>query len=284
MGLTYAQKPAKLRRICRDGANNTVFFYPSDDTCSRFEAYYVWARIGSSGAYQVLDTITNKNQDTYIHVDANPVGAGTPDWNYFLLYVDSCNAGQGFSDTLFVDVTPPEKTLIDSVSVDITTNKVQIGWHFNRTPDFSFFTLYYVDGSQYNVLPPANMRDTFYIDNISPGDPTNISMHYDLNSFDSCLKGTIAGFTHATILLKGNTDTCLSQDKLNWTAYQGWPQVRSYYIYKNNNNSGYILIDSVPGTQLYYVHPTLLGDSNKYFVRAFKDTSIIVSSSSGLLH
>ena len=275
-----APSPPKMRRVCQDHANNTIYFLPTDDTCTGFLKYYIWGRAGS-GPFQTIDSINIQSTDQYTHVNANP---GTPKlWQYFIVYTNSCDSNPAYSDTLAVDELAPDTVILDSVSVDITTNHVVFGWHWNKSPDFSHYTLYR-DSSGIWIHLVESTRDTSYIDLRPSSDPKLGSLTYDINSYDSCGNPVVFGFaSHSTIYLSGFADTCKAEASLLWTPYRGWDKIRSYYIFKKENSGEYILIDSVPSTQLSYKDPITLGFSNQYFIRSFRDSSIIfTSTSSGL--
>jgi len=272
-----ADAPVKIRRICKNGRDNYLYFYPSTDPCSSYFQYKIWGRNGLVGPYFLIDSITVKNTDQYIHVEANP-GVAT-NWSYFIVITDSCGPDyETFSDTVYVDEQAPEFTFIDSVSVDPITNQVSIGWYSNTSPDFYYYILY-KDSSGTNVPVLSNSKDTFYIDTRPSSNPVLQPIKYDLSAVDSC--GNAKIFTirpHTTIWLRSTVDTCNKKVGLVWSSYIGWTNVRTYYIYKKTGTGPYTLIDSTttPGN---YTDSITLGLSYSYFVRAFKDTSSIVVSS-----
>lgn len=271
----WGQAP-ELRRVCRSGLNNILFFNPSTDTCSLFQKYFVHARNGETGIFVVIDSIQNKAAQEYIHVNANP---GVPTlWFYFLEYVDSCGPQfSKFSDTIVVDIVPPDTTLIDSVSIDIINNRVLIGWKNNRSIDFLNFFLYRIDAGGIFTELTTGTRDTNWID--TGVNPRNIAFTYDLLSRDSCTNPQIFGINpHRPMLLNRSVDTCTKTTRLFWTAYQGWP-VRIHYIYLDTG-TGYFLRDSVPGNVLEYIMPIALGVSHSFYVRAFADSGLFHTSSS----
>lgn len=279
-GANLCADSPKMRRICRDAAStdNLVFFYPTNDTCSLFQQYFVWARNGPTGPFLLLDSIQNKSIDTYRHINANP---GIPTlWYYFIESVDSCGPDfSKYSDTLLVDIVPPDTVFIDSVSIDILNNEVQIGWRYNKSPDFLNFVLYRVDGlGIYTSLTPTGTRDTFRIDN--GVNPQTIAYDYDLLSRDSCTNPQVFAINpHRPVLLNRSIDTCLKTVTLNWSAYKGWP-TRITYIYENIDGAGFQAIDSLAPGVFGYSRNILLGKSYTYYIRVFGDTTVTLSSSS----
>ena len=281
----WGVQPPKMRRVCRLGPNNSLFFYSSTDTCQRFRGYYIWGRNGNSGPFLLIDSLGTKSADSYLHSGANPIG-NTTNWSYFIQYLDSCTTTGSFSDTMAVDDTPPDTLFLDSVSVDIATNRVKVGWRKSPTPDFFRYLLFYDSlGIKWVEVVPGVLRDTFATDNNTFSDPRLRPLKYDITSIDSCnTRPQVFNIKpHITIYLSGNVDTCKKTASLQWTHYVGWPKIRNYYIFRQINGGGFKLIDSLSGNLNNYQLPIVLGDVNDFFVRAYKDTSIAVSSTSSKL-
>lgn len=281
--LSKADIPVKIRRICVNGANNEIFFNPSSDPCLAYFQYKIWGRIGAFGPFTLLDSIPFKNASQYTHVDAN--AGGTKTWSYFITIIDSC--GPDFetrSDTVAVDRTPPETVEIDSVSIDPITNTPHIGWKMNNSPDFSYFKLYSIKGVNTPIFPFT--KDTFYIDTRIGSTPASEPLRYDLSSVDSCGLETVFELNqHVSMYLSFQVDTCVKTVRLSWTPYIGWDSIRSYHIYKQTDAGTYELIDSVSPPQTTYTNNILLGVNYRYFIRAFKNTTgqIISSSTNSII-
>jgi gliding motility-associated-like protein len=278
--LSFGSTAPRMRRVCRQQAStdNRLFFFPSTDTCSLFYTYYVWARNGSSGSFSILDSITTKNAETYLHVNANP---GTPTlWYYFIEYVDSCGPDYSvFSDTLVVDNLPPDTVFLDSVSVDVVTGNMLVGWKGNRASDFLNFSLYRIDNSGNPIdISPGGTRDTNWLDMGVNGNTG--SQTYDLLSRDSCNNPRVFGINpHTSIFLKYTADTCNQRLNLQWSSYKGWG-IRSQYLYRRINGGLWSLLDSFSANVLIYNDSYTTGNSHEYFVRAFADSPGVYSSSS----
>jgi gliding motility-associated-like protein len=271
--------PVEIRRICKNAKDNYIYFYPSSDPCSLYFQYKIWGRNGLVGPYSLLDSVLVKNTDLYIHVNANP-GIAT-NWSYFIVITDSCGPDyQTGSDTLFVDEIAPASTFIDSVSVDPITNKVNIGWSSNSTLDFSYYIVYR-DSQSNNIVVSTNSKDTFMTDNRLSSNPSAQPLKYDISAVDSCGNAKIFGINpHTTMWLRQTPDSCARKTSLTWSPYVGWNQIRIYYIYKKTGAGQYILIDSVSSTQTTYTDTITLGIPYSYYIRAFKDSPAIISSSS----
>lgn len=272
--------PVILRRICRNANNNNLFWQVVADPCPSFKFYIIWGRNGATGPYIPIDTVTAFTDETYTHINAN-IGPTDPDWRYFIERRDSCGPVYNhISDTVPFDITQPDPTYIDSVSVDINTNKVIIGWSKNLTPDFDKYEIYKF-GTTIEPVVTGGTRDTFIIDNLPGSNPSSDSIRYDMTTADSCGNRRSFGFNpHVTILLRNTVDTCLKQTSLRWTKYVGWANIRKHYIFRKENTGAFTLIDSVDASQFTYTDPINLGSSYEYFIRAVKDTTFFLSSSS----
>lgn len=273
-----AQKP-ELRRICPNGNDNTLFWNSPIFPCTNFIFLIIWERKGNSGSFSPVDTIYVEGQNTYLHKDATPP-LSQPNSVYFIERRDSCGSPfNHFSDTISVDVIPPAISELDSVSVDINTNRVILGWHKNPSPDFDKYLLYVFINGFFNAMNPSETRDTFATD-LGANNPALSSQSYNINTRDSCGKVPAYEKKHSTIFLQNTFDTCLKTYQLNWSHYVGWNKILKYYVFSEVDGGGYTLIDSVEGSQNTYKGNFQSGKKYNFFIRAIKDTTILVSSSS----
>jgi gliding motility-associated-like protein len=274
----FGQSP-DLRRICPNGRDNTIYWSNPNYPCTDFKFYIIWERKGTIGTFLPIDTLYNSSLETYLHTNATPPFS-EPNSTYFIERRDSCGPDYNhYSDTLIVDVIPPEVTELDSVSIDITSNKVVLGWHKNPSPDFDKYLLYYLDAGFFVAMTPSETRDTFAVD-LGANNPQNGSITYNINTRDSCGKSPAFEKRHSTIHLTSQIDTCAKTIQLTWTPYIGWVGLKKHYIFRKTNSGIYELIDSVNGNQFTYTTPILTGNTYTYFIRSQKDTSILVTSSS----
>lgn len=274
--LSWADTPVVIRRVCENGRDNHIFFTPSSDPCALYFQYKVWGRDGNAGPFVLIDSILTKNQDNYIHVEASP-GIAT-NWSYYIVITDSCGPDyETYSDTIIVDRTAPIRTFLDSVSIDPITNEPYLGWPRNVSPDFSYFKVYWINGTNNTLI--SSQIDTFYNDNAIVSGPKT----FNISSVDSC--GNETPFNdgqHTSMFLSGSADTCLKLNRLTWTPYIGWSGIRIYYLYIEINGGGYQLLDSVIPPQTTYNHPIVLGNTYRYYIRAFRDPDNMSASSNSI--
>lgn len=274
---SFAQTPI-LRRVCINVNNNNLFWTNPTFSCSDFKFYLIWGRNGNSGPFVFIDTVKNIAGDNYTHVNAN-IGSGSPNWFYFIERRDSCGPlFNHYSDTLRIDEDATEQTFFDSVSVDILTNQVQIGWPSNKSADFNRYFVFLFT-STYTSLTPAGIKDTFFTDVIN--NPSSGVLSYDIYTTDSCGNPSLLGLSkHSTIFLQNTIDTCKREYRLSWSHYVGWKNIKQYYIFRKTGSSQFILIDSVIGSMNTYIGKYSPGINYELFVRAIKDSAINITSSS----
>jgi gliding motility-associated-like protein len=266
----------ELKRIC-PGRNNNITWNNPSYPCTTFFYYIVWASEKKTDPFVPIDSIPVDAANSYTHLNASPYSF------YYIERRDSCGPIYNhLSDTLGIDDTPTPIMSLDSVSVDILTNRVVLGWSKNPTPDFDKYIVYRDSSSNFIPLDPSGTRDTFYIDNTG-NDPQQKPLSYDINTYDSCGNPSIFKTPHSTVHLTYKVDTCSKTVSINWTHYFGWRAINSYEIYENPG-TGFTQIAIVAGSTNNYTRPIILGNTYEYFVRAVKDTSVRVSSSSNKIN
>lgn len=276
----HAQQ-SSIRRVCPQGFDNTIFYNTTGLTGCEFKYILLYEKKGESGIFKIIDTIRSELANQYTHVNAT-APLSEPNSIYFLERVDSCiNTISTFSDTIKVDIEPPLPSELDSVSVDYINNRVLLGWQRNKTPDFDKYLLYVLVNGFFVAMNPSETIDTFATD-LGTRDPKTGSFTYTINTRDSC--GRLPAFEkrHSTIYLSNSVDTCKKTVSLTWSHYIGWNTIKSYEIFCSSNNGPFVSIGTTSGTTNSFISSIVLGTSYRYYVRAFKDTTIIISSSSNI--
>lgn len=282
VNFAQAQYCSKLRRICRANLNNDIFWnYNQNVPCGTFKEYRIYGRDKTSNPYTLLSTELNQNITNYTHIDANV--PSNKNWDYYVETVFNCAGLDNlcYSDTQNVSEFYLPKSSIAFVSVDIATNRPYIIWERNTFPSF-----WYVDIFNDNAIKTA-IIDTFFIDNITGLNPKDGSLKYVIAGVDSCTKrwDYVPNDYHNTIHTRGVIDTCLNKVTLNWTKYIGWRNnITYYYIYKNVNGIGFVLIDSVTNQITNYVDKINGNENLEYYIMAVNSTNNnYQSNSNGIL-
>ena len=187
---------------------------------------------------------------------------------------------------LLSDNSKPEPVLFDSVSVDLATGQVIMGWQPGPSLDIGGYIINKVVGN--NVVQDTiyGINNTTYIDFLA--NPSSIAEEYYVVPFDTCVTGNPpfpnvgAGHTpHKTMLLQLTPDNCSTSIDLSWNAYEGWNTgIAKYGIYVSTNSGPYTLVTEVSNTTTSYNHGGLTEGTNYcYFIRALDGSQSKTSSS-----
>lgn len=264
-----------FRHVCGDGFGNNInlSWSPLSDTCGKFDTLYIYGSIDALQPFTLIDKISNLASTQYTHFGAKNISTT---WNYYLVYKSLCNGDSAISDTLAIDNTQPPSSEIDSVSVDINTGKVVIGWSKNPAPDVMNYTIWRALGA--NNVPIDTIDSTFYIHPTS--NPNSGALAYTLTAIDSCLNQSIIQSSHTTMFLRSVYDTCNKSITINWTAYFGWANILGYDIYIKNGQSTFIKLQTNNPSNLSYTFTNFIqGDTLEFYIQAREGNKGFTSSS-----
>lgn len=268
----------KLRRACLDNIDSLLdllWFKPTDN-CNSFVGFNLYGRDNALDIFRFLGTYNNPNQQN-LSIKLPNVKKS---WEFYLVYSKACNGIDSiYSDTINIDQTPPADTELDSVSVDLATQKVRIGWQRNPSPDVKGYYVYYVTSTNSIITTTTG---TGYIDN-SSRDPGTDTMCYSFSTFDSCNNTNVISHGHTTIFLKTAYDQCAQTIKLNWTPYRGW-DVGIYQVFLKIDSGPYkLIITAAPSVSPSFTYNfSNYGSTYCFYVRAIKSGSPISSSSNAV--
>jgi len=291
LGLLYSVvsgmvKPPKAIRACLDPTTGVVTLYmsPSTDACGSFFSYRLYGRDNVVSPFQLLF------QGGV--VGSTSLSAALPNkkrWELFVSARFACNGTDTLnSDTVFVDDQPPALLLLDSVSVDLASQRVVAGWKKAPEADVMGYSVFKVDpGTGNNVLVKDTsglsyrfLTSTF--DSRNPGHKISIAV------FDSCKNGGVICPPHspvcATINPAENTQyRCIRKVLLRWTAYVGWPVDHYDIWYASSKDNLFRKAGSVAGDTLQFYHPLPeLNYTYTYFIRANKTAGVGTTSTSNV--
>src|SRR5690606_20741627 len=126
----------------------------------------------------------------------------------------------------------PDDITIDSVSVDINTGEIYVGWPASTAKDLYGYVVWQSAGT--NNIPIDTVFSTQYIDL-----PFNGVKGYALTALDSCFNQSVINTVHSTMFLSSSFDTCRRLIELSWTPYVGWNIIGEYRVYYRINNGSY---------------------------------------------
>lgn len=263
----------KMRRVCLNRSDSTVnlLWYRPTDNCGSFTSFSVYGRDDILGLYNFMGKWNDFALDN-VQLKLKNLRS----WEFYLVYNTNCAGTDSiYSDTLIIDITAPENSLIDSVSVDLATQKTQIGWKTNNSKDNKGYYIYNVTGVNTIIHTTAQIN---YLD-IGSRDPSTQPVSYSIAAFDSCNIASLISQAHTTMHLTNTYNECNKTISLSWTNYLGWA-VESYQIYRKINANNYQLVGTVvPQISQFTYNFTTFGDIYCFFIRAKKVGENTTSSS-----
>lgn len=265
-----------FRHACGDGLGQNVnlSWSPLTDGCSGFQKLIVYGRSDPALPFQVVDEITDISKTQYTHFGAKNI---SNQWDYFLVYKNLCNGDSAFSRTLAIDDVQPGETNIDSISVNINTNNVIVGWSPNSAPDIKDYRIWTSDGT--NSTPITRVDTTFYIHTSS--NPNSSSQGYKVTAFDSCDNQSTINVFHSTMFLQNSYDSCLKTITINWSAYIGWSNILNYKVYSRNGITGAfsLLATNNASVRTLTYSNFIAGDTIEFYIQATDGNNGFTSTS-----
>lgn len=265
--------PSKIRSICLNNIDSTVQikWTPPTDNCNSFVSYEIFGREDALSVFNLLYTETN-----YVVGETSFKLPNLKTWEFYISYNYACDGiSRLYSDTVFIDKKEPEEWFVDSVSVDLLSQKTLIGWREHPVIDKKGYTIFRV-GTNNQLI-----KDTFSLGLMDSeyGNPNIQSETYSLSVYDSCGNASPLSANHKTIFLSTFFDTCRQNIALNWTAYEPLP-VKEYKIFISEDSlSNYSLLQTINNLNYLFAIP----ERNKnycFYVQMYSDTLGGISSSS----
>lgn len=200
-------------------------------------------------------------------------------WQFYWVTLTACNGIDSFtSNSTSIDLNKPPAIELDSVSIDLATQRLIVGWQPNSALDTKGYRLYeYKSGINDSIADTASIFYKFYSNPL-------LNRYITISTYDSCNLYSPISNPHSPLILNANIDTCSKQISLLWNTYSGWTTSK-YYIYANNNKNGY-RVDSIllPNNHNLVYNKLILGDSVCFFIRAESDIGITSSSNEICFH
>ncbi|MDI1235720.1 MAG: hypothetical protein PSX81_15695 [bacterium] len=232
-----------MRRACisRKDSTVTLLWFPPTDNCNTFTSFSVYGREDISSIFKYLGSYNNFSLNT-----AQTKISNLKNWEFYLVYSKACNGIDSInSDTIIIDTSEPANSLLDSVSVDLVSQKTIIGWSKNSSNDVAGYVIYNYTGTTFISID--NTKGTQSKDLDPSRNPSIKHYDYSIAAYDSCGNISLISPTHSTMLLTSKYDECARSIDLSWEAYLGWGanNIESYTVYMNFNNTGYVPIVTI---------------------------------------
>ena len=229
--------------------------------------YLIFRKNGSLNLWTKIDSTLNLNYNDTINVCHDTV--------YYRVEIEDfsgCKSVSSIDKKLFEDVIAPISNGIDTVSVNIVTGKVKIGWQPSPSNDVMGYIICH--GSPCIALDTVwGKLSSSYTDVLF--DPCNSAQGYRIAAFDTCFNTSLFSNIHNTIHLTSNYSKCENKITLNWTPYINMnPTINGYKVLMSKNGNPYNTIATLSNNSLNYSIDNL-DDSTTYcfYIQAFETTT-----------
>ena len=215
---------------------------PPTQSCGSFLGYNIYATSNISAPFTLLATVSNQNQTTYTHVNAN---GNAQTWYYYLTTDLQCPTFQvGQSEIL--DNLDPETPPITAVSINNNGNIV-LNWEASLSPETDAYVIYQETSNGFIAIDTVFGGVTTF-EHI--GVNADVNQTYTIAAMDLCGNiGLLYDNPHRTILLNAVVNRCEQKIDLTWNAYESWDNpVETYRIKAGVNGGNLNLIKTVEGT------------------------------------
>lgn len=269
VGVNSAQQ---VLRACMNFTDSvvTVKWKAPTDVCGSFSQYSIYgSREGA--AFLKIDDIPNIAITEYPHKlnDLNTT------WEYYITVDFRCDGATGISDTVSIDLTLPSTIQIDSLSYELSTQKIIAGWPKNPSTDTKNYVVY--DGTTGNGDSIGMTIDNNYI----VTDARQGRYRVRVSSTDSCNLFSLLSTPHRVAFLRSSIDTCMRQISLNWDLYSGWLSIdsQSLFVSKDKGITFYkdTTFSGVSNTLVF--NKFTLGDTLRFYIRSYTRNGKVSSSS-----
>lgn len=275
IGFTYSKaldRPAIVFQVCLSNADSlvTIKWNNPSPTCGSFTKHQIYGKEDELSAFILITEIFNPTTQVYTGKLPN-----TKTWQFYIATLSACNGDTLFSNTLMVDKIEPQEWEMDSVSVDLLTQKTLVGWSKHPDTDNQGYVIYHVSDNNAAIF---NGQGNSFLDTIK-GEPALQSEKYALASFDSCGNVSPISKGHSTVFLSGKYDTCGRHIDIQWSEYQGL-NPKKYEIFTSNDTLLDFILYPRPDSMLLSQRITGLqaGKQYCYYIKFYAENGITSSS------
>lgn len=231
----------------------TISWSSASDDCSSFTSYEIYSASSYSGAYSLIQSISNISSSNYIHIGA---GANNGSVYYFIKTTSAC--GNFYSDTLntiFLEVTNPGNS-----TADLNWNNMDSFPSINQI--FDYYVFRNINSSGYVLIDSVNNNTLFYNEDIHTCGEY-ISYKIELKNSSGCLSISNSDSSFFTDnknpepVFIDTVSIFLSSGKtiLSWSKSPS-PDVEGYWIY----------METDPNVTFWSPIDTVYGASNTTYI------------------
>jgi gliding motility-associated-like protein len=192
--------------------------------------------------------------------------------NYYVSTGDQsgCISNSSIDGDLFKDITKPNVSVMDTVSLSTPTGtNVNISWIPSTSGDIEGYIIYNFNGASWDSIGAvigANITSFSFVD----PRVQNAPQLYSIAAYDSCGNRSSIWLSQNTMFLKAKLDVCKYAIDLQWNPFINMPGgVAGYNVYMSENGGPITLLASVPSTNITYSHNSLTnGSIYNYYIQA----------------
>lgn len=259
-------------RACINNNDSTVTLSWTNisDGCGSFNRYRIYEKV-NAGPFTTLTSIFNVGTTEHSFKISNT----NTNRSYYITVLYLCDlADSAVSNVVNIDVLRPSQTVLDSVSFDVLTQDIIVGWKANGAADTKGYRLYRNSSGINDSI--GQTAGTSYISGNGVGEIFNIT----ISVFDSCDLFAPISSAHRPMALAGSLDSCKAEISLNWSAYVGWSSIDSQALFVSRNHSDFQHYISLTASNTTFIFTDFaLGDTLCFYVRAYSGSKPISSSS-----
>jgi len=222
------------------------------------------------------------------------------DGNFFIDTVDVCDAFLSYEivvqnsagcisssnspGMLLQDIINPYIPVLYWVTVDTTTDFVDLSWNINPSDDTYGYIIYQLISGFWEPIDTVfGINTTTFT--YTGTNSANQAETYRITAFDSCLTSNVPptyqtsalSAAHTTIYLQNDYAICEKSIDINWSHYMGFPEgVDTYEVIVSIAGSPFEVIATLQETVTSYSHIDLFYDANYcYYIRAVSNNDSI---------
>ena len=218
--------------------------------------------------------------DTTYYADTVHVCGKTISYQISLRDNRGCDNISNIQSHLITDFIAPATPQLDSLSVNPTTQKAELGWKPSSSSDVFGYIIYInKNGAWYPIDTIFGADNTYYVD--LENDARNNIQHYCIAAIDTCFNASPMGDTLNTMIPSAFIEKCDSIVSLLWNEYRNMPNgLTGYRILVSENNGGFYIIDTVPPNLRSYTHRGINPFSTYiYYIQAYSSSNGYTASS-----
>lgn len=177
-----------------------------------------------------------------------------------------CVSRSSIDTAHYFDTKPPQKELLDSVSVKNNTGHAVMGWKSNPDQDTrGYYIIIPLGSNQFQVIDTLYGINNNYYEYMN-SDAANQIETYAVIAFDSCGNYVNNNFNfHSTMHLASKVDICEKSIELTWNKYRTFNSntTTEYNIYASKGGGTYNKIGSTIDTT--FKHANILTNTTYYY-------------------